>query len=107
MSATLSVIETASNAPQRGRRPITPLSEVAAASRQRDALYQLSEQLHRATSLLETFDSAMDAIEAALGCDRSAILLFDAAGIMQFVASRGLSAGYRSAVTGHSPWKMG
>ncbi|HWP14287.1 MAG TPA: hypothetical protein VNM46_01540, partial [Xanthobacteraceae bacterium] len=88
MSATLSVVEAASNATQRGLRLITPLSEVAAANRQRDALYQLSEQLHRATSPQETYDAAMDAIESALACDRSAILLFDAAGVMQFVASR-------------------
>src|SRR3954463_10369764 len=83
----------------RARRKLTPLSEVAAASRQRDALYQLSEQLHRAQSLEESFDAAMDAIETALNCDRSAILLFDDAGIMQFVASHGLSADYRAAVT--------
>jgi len=107
MSATLSVIEAASNAAQRGRRIVTPLSEVATAGRQRDALYQLSEQLHRANSLQETYDAAMDAIEAALNCDRSAILLFDAAGVMRFVASRGLSPDYRSAVTGHSPWQAG
>jgi PAS domain S-box-containing protein len=107
MSATLSVIEAASHTAPRGRRPITPLSEVAAANRQRDALYQLSEQLHRAASLQETYDAAMDAIEAALNCDRSAILLFDDAGVMQFVASRGLSPSYRTAVTGHSPWKVG
>ena len=107
MSATLSVVEAASNAAQRGLRLITPLSEVAAANRQRDALYQLSEQLHRATSPQETYDAAMDAIESALACDRSAILLFDAAGVMQFVASRGLSPDYRSAVTGHSPWQVG
>lgn len=93
---------------QKRERPIvTPLSEVAAAGRQRDALYQLSEQLHRAASLADTYDAAMDAIEAALGCDRSAILLFDAAGVMQFVASRGLSASYRDAVSGHSPWRAG
>jgi PAS domain S-box-containing protein len=48
----------------------------------------------------------MDAIETALNCDRSAILLFDDAGIMQFVASRGLSDTYIAAVTGHSPWKV-
>ena len=107
MSATLSVIEATSSPAQRGRRPVTPLSEVAAANRQRDALYQLSEQLHRAASLQETYDAAMDAIEAALNCDRSAILLFDDAGVMQFVASRGLSPDYRKAVTGHSPWKVG
>lgn len=106
MSATLSAIEGTSHAP-RARRVVTPLSEVAAANRQRDALYQLSEQLHRATSLQETYDAAMDAIEAALDCDRSSILLFDDAGVMQFVAARGLSAGYREAVTGHSPWRVG
>ncbi|HEX6395866.1 MAG TPA: GAF domain-containing protein [Steroidobacteraceae bacterium] len=105
MSATLSAIEAAST--PRNHRIVTPLSEVAAANRQRDALYQLSEHLHRATSLQETYDAAMDAIEAALNCERSSILLFDDAGVMQFVASRGLSPGYREAVTGHSPWRMG
>jgi PAS domain S-box-containing protein len=80
------------------------LSEVAAASRQRDALYLLSEDLHRTASLPDTFAAAMDAICTALNCERSAILLFDDAGVMQFVASRGLSASYCEAVTGHSPW---
>ena len=105
MSATLSAIDAPTA--QRVRRGVTPLSEVATANRQRDALYQLSEQLHRATTLQETYDAAMDAIESALNCDRSSILLFDEAGVMQFVASRGLSPGYRSAVTGHSPWQVG
>jgi PAS domain S-box-containing protein len=103
----VSTVESASSASQRVRRPLTPLSEVAAASRQRDALYQLSEQLHRAGSLDETYDASMDAIETALNCERSSILLFDDAGIMQFVASHGLSASYCAAVTGHSPWKAG
>lgn len=44
----------------------------------------------------------MDAIESALGCDRSSILLFDEVGVMQFVASRGLSDEYRRAVTGYA-----
>ena len=89
------------------RKPIVPLSEVASANRQRDALYQLSEQLHRAVTPKDTYDAAMDAIESALDCERSAILLFDDAGVMQFVASRGLGPSYRAAVTGHSPWKAG
>ncbi|HEV7610209.1 MAG TPA: GAF domain-containing protein [Steroidobacteraceae bacterium] len=80
------------------------MSELAAANRQRDALYLLSEQLHRVNSGEEIYSAAMDAIEAALDCDRSAILLRDADGIMQFVASHGLSDDYRAAVTGHSPW---
>jgi len=104
MSATISAIDAPSA--QRVRRGVIPLSEVATANRQRDALYQLSEQLHRATTLQETYDAAMDAIESALNCDRSSILLFDEAGVMQFVASRGLSPGYRAAVTGHSPWQV-
>jgi PAS domain S-box-containing protein len=82
----------------------TPLSQLAAANRQRDALYQLSEQLHRATTSEDIYQAALDAIESALGCDRSAVLLFDDAGIMQFVAWRGLSDDYRGAVAGHSPW---
>ncbi len=102
--AALSILDTASGAAQRSHRALIPLSELAAANRQRDALYLLSEQLHRANSLQETYEAAMDAIESALDCDRSAILLFDDAGVMQFVASRGLSANYRAAVTGHSPW---
>lgn len=105
--ATVSTLEPPAQTAQRPQRPAIPLSEVAAASRQRDALYQLSERLHRATSPDDTFEAAMDAIETALDCDRSAILLFDDAGIMQFVASRGLSAHYRAAVTGHSPWTVG
>jgi len=39
-----------------------------------------------------------------LGCERSAILLFDGSGVVRFVAWRGLSDGYRHAVDGHSPW---
>jgi PAS domain S-box-containing protein len=85
-------------------RPSVPLSELAAANRQRDALYQLSEQLHRATTSQDIYHAALDAIESALGCDRSAVLLFDDSGVMQFVAWRGLSDDYRAAVTGHSPW---
>ena len=49
----------------------------------------------------------MNAIESALNCGRSSILLFDDAGIMQFVAWSGLSEDYRAAVTGHSPWQKG
>ncbi|HET9475248.1 MAG TPA: GAF domain-containing protein [Steroidobacteraceae bacterium] len=81
-----------------------PLSELATANRQRDALYELSEQLHRAGSAETIYSAAFTAIETALNCDRSSILLFDASGTMQFVAWHGLSPGYRAAVAGHSPW---
>ena len=81
-----------------------PLSELATANRQRDALYKLSERLHRADSAESIHAAALDAIESALDCQRSSILLFDQHGIMQFVAWHGLSDEYRAAVSGHSPW---
>jgi PAS domain S-box-containing protein len=104
-AASLSLVASADADLQPSRRQLVPLTELVTANRQRDALYLLSEQLQRANSIAEIYTASMDAIESALVCDRSAILLFDDAGVMQFVASRGLSAGYCAAVTGHSPWK--
>lgn len=99
------MLDTASPPKVDAPRPqLLPLSELAAANRQRDALYLLSERLHGANTLQMIHDAALDAIESALGCDRSAILLFDENDVMQFVAWRGLSPEYRSAVAGHSPW---
>jgi PAS domain S-box-containing protein len=68
-------------------------------------LYQFTNRLHRATTLTEVYDSALDSIASALHCERASILLFDEAGVMRFVGWRGLSDGYRQAVEGHSPWK--
>jgi hypothetical protein len=106
MSATPSIVSFAA-APALVREPAegTPPSELAIASRQRDALYLLSEQLSLADSAERVHAAALQAIETALGCDRSSILLFDERGHMQFVAWHGLSQSYRDAVAGHSPWK--
>ena len=68
------------------------------------ALYRITDSLHRAQSLPDVYDSALDAILRALPCQRASILLFDEAGVMRFVAWRGLSDHYRRAVDGHSPW---
>src|SRR6185295_1568691 len=38
------------------------------------------------------------------GCTRGAILVSDEHGVMRFRAFRNLSAEYRAAVEGHSPW---
>jgi GAF domain-containing protein len=105
-SASLSLVGSTDAGPLPVRRQLVPLTELVTANRQRDALYLLSEQLHRANSINDIYDAAMSAIESALVCDRSAILLFDENGVMQFVASSGLSDDYRRAVTGHSPWKV-
>ncbi|WP_083203564.1 sensor histidine kinase [Ensifer adhaerens] len=71
------------------------------------ALFQFTDALYRANSLADIFDATFDAIERALRCSRASILLFDPAGVMRFVASRGLSESYRRAVDGHSPWRPG
>jgi PAS domain S-box-containing protein len=68
------------------------------------ALYQFTDSLFRAASLNGVCDAALDAIRRALGCERASILLFDDADRMRFIAWRGLSDEYRSAVEGHSPW---
>ena len=74
---------------------------------QQSELLRLLDSLNRAHSLDGLFAAAMDAIQAALHCDRCSILLFDAQGVMRFQAARGLSAEYRAAVEGHSPWRPG
>ena len=71
------------------------------------ALFTFTDRLYRAGSLPAIQDAALDAIRDALVCDRSAILMCDDAGIMRFAAVRGLSAHYREAVEGHSPWASG
>lgn len=68
------------------------------------ALYEFTDRLHRAGSLSDAYDAAVDAILEALGCQRASILLFDDSGVMRFVGWRGLSDSYRTAVEGHSPW---
>src|SRR5262249_51744528 len=53
------------------------------------------------------FEAALDALESGLNVEKSAILLFDADGVMRFKASRQLSESYRRAVEGHTPWEPG
>ena len=78
---------------------------LAESARQQRALYLLADHLHRAQSLDDVYNAALDAILDALQCDRASILLFDDAGVMRFAGWRDLSEGYRKAVEGHSPWK--
>lgn len=68
------------------------------------ALYEFTDGLQRAETLDQVHQLALDAIKRALHCDRAAVLLFDEAGALKFVASRGLSQPYQLAVEGHSPW---
>ena len=52
-------------------------------------------------------EAALDGMVALLGADRASILLFGEDDRVHFVAWRGLSDGYRTAVDGHSPWQRG
>jgi PAS domain S-box-containing protein len=81
-------------------------AEVALARRAEEnaALYEFTNRLYRAESLTVVYEAALDAIIRALGCERASVLRTDAHGVMRFVAWRGLSAPYRRAVDGHSPW---
>ena len=67
----------------------------------------LTRAISRARDVEEIHQAALVALADGLGVSRSAILLFDGAGVMRFVAWRGLSDAYRQAVEGHTPWTPG
>jgi PAS domain S-box-containing protein len=71
------------------------------------ALYEFTDAIYHARSAEDIYASALDVITGTLQCDRASILLFDDAGVMQFVAWRGLSDRYRSRLAGHTPWRAG
>ncbi len=75
------------------------------AAQQRDALYRFVERRQEATSVDDIYEAAIEVVVSALHCNRAAILLYDAVGMMRFATWRGLSQDYRRAVEGHSPWK--
>ena len=76
----------------------------AAQFRELRVLYELAEAMARAGDLEEIYQLALDGLTEALGVDRSSLLLFDPDGVIRFKAWRGLSAEYRAAVEGHTPW---
>jgi PAS domain S-box-containing protein len=80
--------------------PVEGTSEAA-------ALFRLTDRLYRAVTDHDVHEAALDAIVDTLDCRRASILLFDEAGVMQFVAARGLSEEYRRKLAGHTPWKPG
>ena len=75
------------------------------ATRQQIALYEFSQACQIVRNFDDIYKAALTAITKALACDRASILLYDRQQVMRFVAWRGLSAGYRKAAEGHSPWK--
>ncbi|HLV87892.1 MAG TPA: PAS domain S-box protein [Candidatus Sulfotelmatobacter sp.] len=78
---------------------------VATRARQQKALFHLADELHRAASMEDVYNAALNAILDALQCNRASILLCDDAGVMHFKSWRGLSNDYRAATDGHSAWR--
>jgi K+-sensing histidine kinase KdpD len=78
--------------------------EILDARTRSEQLYRFAQAVVAADRVEQVFEAALDAIEAALGTDRAAILTFDGDGVMRFRAWRNLSEAYRAAVEGHSPW---
>jgi PAS domain S-box-containing protein len=58
----------------------------------------------RAGSLEAVYQGALHCVQLGLQVERASLLLVDATRTMRFVAWCGLSAEYRRAVDGHSPW---
>jgi PAS domain S-box-containing protein len=70
-----------------------------------ETLYRLADQVGRARDRLGVCEAALDAIVQGIRADRASVLVLDDGGAMSFVAWSGLSDSYRTAVTGHSPWR--
>ncbi|WP_084671259.1 GAF domain-containing protein [Sporichthya polymorpha] len=68
------------------------------------AAHRLALALQQADGPPAFYDEAVATIVELLGVDRASLLLFDDDGVCRFKAWRGLSAQYRQAVEGHSPW---
>src|SRR5262245_3129610 len=75
--------------------------------RRLNTLYQLLAGLNDAKSVEDIYETALGSLLAATSADRAAILTFDDDGVIGFKASRGLSAAYQQAMTGHIPWPRG
>ncbi len=73
--------------------------------KQQEILLKLSGAISHADSPEAIFKFALNALKDGLGVARASILLMDETKEMRFVAWMGLSAAYRRAVQGHSPWK--
>ncbi|HEX7110316.1 MAG TPA: PAS domain S-box protein [Aestuariivirga sp.] len=71
------------------------------------ALFRLTDRLYRAREASDIYDASLAAITSTMNCMRGSILLFDASGVMKFVAQKGLSANYVAGVEGHTPWRPG
>ncbi len=78
--------------------------ETVGARSRAEQLYRFANAVVGADRIEVVYEAALESIEAALASKRSAVLTFDADGVLRFKAWHGLSDQYRSAVEGHLPW---
>jgi PAS domain S-box-containing protein len=85
-------------------RDITEREELRLGLAEIDALYRIADAIAQTTSLDELFEEAIDTLVSVTSADRASVLLVDETSVMRFAAWRNLSAAYREATDGHSPW---
>ena len=69
-------------------------------------LYQLLTAITGAKKLEDIYEASITSLLAGTLANRAAILTFDEDGVMRFRAWRDLSAEYRQAATGYTPWRQ-
>ena len=69
-------------------------------------LYRFADALYHAATARQVYETALDALMSAMKCSRASISLLDKFDKARFVAWRGLSERYRSAVDGQCPWTV-
>ncbi len=71
-----------------------------------EMVYQVTQAVSSARALDDIFMAALQGLQTVLNVDRVAVLTLDHERIMRFRAWVNLSAAYRQAVEGHSPWTV-
>jgi diguanylate cyclase (GGDEF)-like protein len=71
---------------------------------QLDMIYRVTQAVSGARALDDIYMAALHGLQTVVKVDRVAVLILDHEQIMRFKAWVNLSAAYRGAVEGHSPW---
>ncbi len=69
-----------------------------------EEVFKITNAVNSNKPIEKIYELAFDSFNKIFGIKRASILMFDEMGVMRFKAWRGISAKYRKAVTGHSPW---
>jgi PAS domain S-box-containing protein len=69
-----------------------------------EEVFKITNAVNNDNPIDEIYKLIFDSFDKIFGIKRASILMFDENDVMQFKAWCGISAKYRKAVTGHSPW---